>query len=369
MADRKLKIGITHGDINGVNYEIILKAFSDNRMAEMFIPVIYGSNKVAGYYKKELGGDLNVSFNLVKSPDEALYRRVNIINCIDDSVKVDVGKSTPLAGQYAVAALSAATADLKDGKIDAVVTCPINKGNVQNEEFKFVGHTELFADKFGGEPLMFMVSENLKVGLVTIHERLRDVASMITTEAVLEKIRLMKRSLVRDFAVTNPRIAVLALNPHVGDGGLLGLEEQEVITPAIDSAKGEGIFAFGPYAADGFFASDGYTKFDAVLAMYHDQGLVAFKSLAMDGGVNFTAGLDVIRTSPAHGVGYDIAGKGVASPDSLRSAIYAAIDLAKSRQIYDLAAQKPLPSYSKESWGADVSASDIADKHADESIH
>lgn len=368
MYSKKLKIGITHGDINGINYELLLKVFSDNRMADLFIPVIYGSNKVAGSFKRGLGEQANVSFNVVRSASEAAPRRVNIVNCIEESVKQDVGKSTPQAGQYAVAALSAAIADHKAGKLDAIVTCPINKSNVQNEEFKFVGHTELFASEYGGEPLMFMVSENIRVGLVTIHEPIKDVAPMITKEAVLSKLRLMRESLVRDFAITNPRIAVLGLNPHSGDAGLLGREEYDVITPAIEAAKGENIYAFGPFAADGFFGKGGYAKYDAVLAMYHDQGLVAFKALASDGGVNFTAGLDVVRTSPAHGVGYDIAGRGEAEPDSLRSAIFAAMDVVRNRTQYIEISANPLKPYSRDTWGADASASDIEVKEGDSLI-
>lgn len=368
MYAKKLKIGITHGDINGINYELLLKTFSDNRMTDLFIPVIYGSNKVAGAFKRELAEQGNVSFNVVRSADDATPRRVNIINCIEESVKIDIGKSTPQAGQYAVAALSAAIADAKAGKIDAIVTCPINKSNVQNDEFKFVGHTELFASEFGGEPLMFMVSENIRVGLVTIHEPIREVADMVTQEAVLSKLRLIRDSLVKDFAITNPRIAVLGLNPHAGDNGLLGREEHDNITPAIEAAKAENIYAFGPFAADGLFGKGGYAKYDAVLAMYHDQGLVAFKSLANDGGVNFTAGLDVVRTSPAHGVGYDIAGRGEAEPSSLRSAIFSAIDICRNRAVYKDISANPLKPYSRETWGADASASDIVVKESNELI-
>ncbi len=368
MSDRKLKIGITHGDINGVNYELLLKLFSDNRMSELFTPIIYGSNKVAGAFKREGVTSESTSFNVVRSADDALPKGVNIINCISESVKIDIGKSTPQAGQYAIAALSAAIADMKEGKIDALVTCPINKSNVQNEEFKFVGHTELLTSEFEGEPLMFMVSENIKVGLVTIHEPLANVPSLITKEAVLSKLKLMKESLVRDFAITNPRIAVLGLNPHAGDEGLLGSEEQTTIIPAIATAKQEGIYAFGPFSADGFFAKGGYEKFDAVLAMYHDQGLIPFKAIARDGGVNFTSGLNVVRTSPAHGVGYDIAGKGEADEASLRSAIYAAVDIYRNRANHLAASANPLTSYSKDSWGADVSASDIAVKEDESAL-
>lgn len=361
MIDRKLKIGITHGDINGINYEILIKALSDQRICELCTPIVYGSNKVAGIIKKDLTDFQNFSFNVINSVNEASKTRPNIINCFDDNgVKVELGKSTALAGQYAVASLNAAMKDLSEGNLDAVVTCPINKSNVQSDQFDFVGHTEYFASNFGGTtPLMFMISERVKIGIVTIHEPLVKVTARVTTESILEKLRLIKQSMMRDFVVREPRIAVLGLNPHAGDCGLLGVEENEIVIPAINSAKFEGISAFGPYAADGFFAHGAYTKFDAILAMYHDQGLIPFKLIAGDEGVNYTAGLSVVRTSPSHGVGYDIAGKNIADDTSLRNAIYAAIDICRNRSINDDISKEPLVTYSRDTWGNDTSVADI----------
>ncbi|MFI3323048.1 MAG: 4-hydroxythreonine-4-phosphate dehydrogenase PdxA [Rikenellaceae bacterium] len=351
--DRKLKIGITHGDINGISYEIIIKALYDNRMAELFTPVIYGSAKVMTYYKNLTPECSNFAFNIIDSVANAVPKKVNLINCIEDeNPKIDVGTSTHIAGQYAVASLNKAMRDLASGEIDAVVTCPINKSNVQSDQFDFVGHTELFASTFGGKtPLMFMIGEDLRVGILTNHEPLVKVSQRITAETVLEKLRLMKQSLIRDFSITEPKIAILGINPHAGDCGLLGKEEEEIIIPAIASAKYEGILSFGPFASDGFFGSGAYKKYDAVLAMYHDQGMIPFKLLAPFNGVNYTAGLSVIRTSPAHGVGYDIAGKNVADAASLRAAIYAAIDIHRSRDIAAEIEANPLKSYSRDSWG------------------
>lgn len=356
MTEKKLKIGITHGDINGVNYEIMIKALSDTRICELCTPIVYGSNKAAGFYKRDMGEYSSFSFNVIGSPAEASTKHPNIINCIDDNVRIEVGKSTLLAGQYAVAALNAAMKDLEAGNIDAVVTCPINKSNVQSDQFDFVGHTEYFASNFGGKtPLMFMVSDSLKVGLVTIHEPIVKVVGRINTESILEKLRLMQRSLIRDFAIRSPRIAVMSLNPHAGDCGLLGREEEEIIIPAIKSASFEGIQAYGPYGADGFFAHGSHLKFDAVLAMYHDQGLIPFKLLSREEGVNYTAGLDIVRTSPDHGVAYDIAGKNIADESSLRSAIYRAIDICRNRNIFDEISANPLKIASRDHWGADES--------------
>lgn len=363
MAE-KLRIGITHGDINGIGYEIIIKALADNRICEMCTPVVYGSSKVANFYKKGLSEYGAFNFNVVSSIADVRHKVVNLINCIDDDVKIDVGVSTEQAGRYAVMALTRAIDDLKEGKIDAVVTCPINKFNVQSAGFKFVGHTELFASAFGEDtPLMFMVSENIKVGIMSNHQAIEHVAESLTQEAILEKLVLMNNSLIKDFGCTNPTIAVLGLNPHNGDEGLIGCEEEEVIAPAVKEAREVKINAYGPFSADGFFASESYRKYDATLAMYHDQGMIPFKILSDDRGVNFTAGLSIIRTSPAHGVAYDLAGKGTASELSLRSAIYSAIDIHKNRDIYKKITASPLPFfYSKESTGRDQSANELEDK-------
>lgn len=361
MAE-KIKIGITHGDINGISYEIILKTLLDTHLYEICIPIVYGSSKVAGFYKKELENVGGVNFNIITSPEATSNKLPNLINCSEDNIKIDMGISTPEAGRYAIEALSRAANDLKNGLIDAIVTCPINKANVQSTDFHFKGHTEYFADKFECKQLMFMISETFKVGMLSNHEAICDVKPKVTEEGIFEKLALINDSLVKDFAKTNPKIAVLSLNPHAGDDGIIGTEEKEIIAPTIQRAKEQGIDAFGPFSADGFFTSGSYTKYDAVLAMYHDQGMIPFKILAAEDGVNFTAGLSVIRTSPAHGVAYDIAGKNIANPSSLRYAIYAAVDIYKNRKTYAEVTKNPLPFYSKDTWGRDQSASDIVVK-------
>ncbi len=358
MAE-KIKVGITHGDINGINYEIILKTLLDSHIYEICVPVVYGSSKVAGYYKKSNPALSGVNFNITTSANNLSYKQPNLINCCDDSVKIDMGLSTPEAGRYAIEALSRASADLKAGLIDVIVTAPINKANVQSETFNFKGHTEYFAEKFESNQLMFMISENLRVGLVSNHESISEAASRVTEEAIFSKLMMINESLIKDFTITNPKIAVLSLNPHAGDDNLIGKEESTIIIPTLERARTEGVDVFGPFAADGFFMGDSYKRYDAVLAMYHDQGMIPFKALAGDEGVNFTAGLSVVRTSPAHGTAYDIAGKDMASPISLRYAIYSAIDIFKSRANYLKITSNPLPYYSKDTWGGDQSASDI----------
>lgn len=344
----KIRVGITHGDFNGISYEIIIKSLLDPRIFDLCTPVVYGSAKVAGYYKGMIPDAESFSFNVITDPEQANPKRANMIVCVDENVKIDVGQPTVISGQYAIASLNAAVRDLKAGKIDVLVTCPINKKNTTGDDFGFIGHTEYLAAEFGdAEPLMFMVSDVLKVGLVTMHIPLSEVPAAVTTEAVLNHIRAIKRSLERDFSISGPKIAVLGLNPHAGDDGLLGPEEREIIIPALQSAKYENIVALGPFAADGFFGSGAYRKFDAVLAMYHDQGLAPFKALTFADGVNFTAGLSVVRTSPAHGVGFDIAGKMVADPSPMRAAIYQAIDIYRNRQVFDQAAANPLQHFSK----------------------
>lgn len=341
-------MGITHGDFNGISYEIIIKTLLDPRIFDLCTPIVYGSAKAAGYYKGLIAEAENFSFNIITDAAAAHHKRPNMIVCADDNIKLDVGSPTVASGQYAIASLNSAVRDLKEGKIDVLVTCPINKKNTTGDDFGFIGHTEYLAAQFDDDhPLMFMVSETLKVGLVTMHIPLSKVAESITTERVLEHIRALKRSMERDFSIRQPRIAVLGLNPHAGDDGLLGAEEQEVIIPALQSAKYEGIVAMGPFAADGFFGSGAYTKFDAILAMYHDQGLAPFKALTFADGVNFTAGLSVVRTSPAHGVGFDIAGKNVADPSPLRAAIFQAVDIFRNRSIFDEISENPLQPQSR----------------------
>jgi len=345
VYNTKIKVGISHGDINGISYEVIMKTLLDPRILEMCTPIIYGSPKVAAYHRKALNIE-NLSFNHIRTPQEASLNRANIINCIDENIRVELGKSTEAAGESSYLALEKAVDDLKTGLIDVLVTAPINKDNIQSEKFKFPGHTEYLAQQFNSRDfVMLMVSHNLKVGVVTGHIPLSDVAKSITRDKILSKLRIIARSLVEDFSVTNPRIAVLALNPHAGDNGLIGTEEQNIIIPALEQARNEGITALGPYPADGFFGSGDFSRFDAILAMYHDQGLIPFKFSSFDQGVNYTAGLPVIRTSPAHGTAFDIAGEDKASPDSFREALYLAIDIHKNREIHREISANPLRRY------------------------
>jgi len=331
--EKKLRIGITHGDINGIGCEIILKSLSDARMLELFTPVVYSSPKVVAYYRKALGLS-NLNTCSIRSGEEAQVDRINVVNCLNDEVRVEMGKSTPQGGEAALASLQMALTEMKSGLLDALVTAPINKFNIQSEKFRFPGHTEYLQSEFGISALMLMVSNSLRMGILAGHTPLTGVPALVNQNKLLSALRLMNRSMLEDFNINRPRIAVLSLNPHAGDNGLLGMEEQTIIIPAIEKVKNEGILAFGPYPSDGFFATDNYRKFDAILAMYHDQGMTAFKILSLGNGVNFTAGLPIVRTSPAHGTAYDLAGKDLASPDSFRQAIYLACDIAVNRKQY-----------------------------------
>lgn len=342
MENKPVIAGITQGDINGIGYEVIMKALDDASVTDICTPVVYGSPKVAAYHRKVLDIN-NISFHNVKSAGEAHPKKLNIVNCLDDEVRVELGRSTPESGAAALAALESAVTDLLGGSIDVLVTAPIDKHGIQSDKFRFAGHTDWLRSKVNAtDVLMLMLSESMKIGFVTTHLPLKDVAGSITASLVLGKIRLLSRSLLQDFAIRGPRIAVLGLNPHAGDGGLLGDEENEVLIPAIARANEEGILAFGPYAADGFFGSGAFSRFDAVLAMYHDQGMSAYKALAFDTGVNYTAGLPVVRTSPAHGTAFDITGRNEASGNSMRQAIYAACDIFRNRKMYDELLQNPL---------------------------
>ncbi len=341
---KKIKVGITHGDINGIGYEVILKALDEQRMAELCTPVVYGSAKIAAAYRKALQMQ-QVSFTQIEDPTQATGEGNYIINVVPESVTAEPGRASAEAGAAAYAALDRAVADLKSGLIDVLVTAPINKATIQSAEFAFPGHTEYLEAACGDEnsrALMILCNETMRVALLTTHLPVAEVAKAVTREAIVEKLTLFNRSLQRDFGIHAPRIAVLALNPHAGDGGLLGTEEKEIIEPALAEAREHKIMAFGPYAADGFFGAGSHTHFDGILAMYHDQGLAPFKALSMDSGVNFTAGLPVVRTSPDHGTGFDIAGKGEASADSMRAAIYAAIDIYRNRISDDEAHRSPL---------------------------
>lgn len=342
----RLRVGITHGDFNGVGYEVILKMLDDPRILELCTPVVYGSAKIAAYYRKGLELAFNIPFNQIQQASQARTDAVNIVNVIGQEAHIAPGESTPEAGEAAFIALERAVADLKEGTIDVLLTAPINKANIQSDTFRFAGHTEYLASACGdgAEPLMILFNDRIRVALVTTHLPLAKIAEAIPEDAIVAKLQLFNQSLTADFAIVKPRIAVLSLNPHAGDGGLLGAEEKEIIAPAIERARNQlKIHTFGPYPADGFFGNGLYTKFDGVLAMYHDQGLAPFKTLAMESGVNFTAGLPYVRTSPDHGTGYDIAGKGVASEASMRAALYAAIDIFRSRRTHEEMTASPLP--------------------------
>lgn len=350
MLHNKIVAGITQGDINGISYEVIMKTLNDPRINEFCIPVVYGSPKVAAYHRKAINLD-NFSFHHIHNVSEANPKKANIINCLDDSIRVELGKSTSMAGEAAVASLNRAVEDLKSGIVDVLVTAPINKHNVQSDDFPFPGHTEYFEHVFEreGDSLMFLVGEQLRVGLVTGHIPLSEVPKSVTAEQVMKKARVMEKSLREDFKVHKPRIAVLGVNPHAGDEGLLGSEEKDQVIPAIQKLfNEENLLVFGPYPADGFFGSGEFKKFDGILAMYHDQGLVSFKALNFHKGVNFTAGLPFVRTSPGHGTAYDIAGMGQASPESFREALFMALDIFRNRQFYKKINENPLSPVSNE---------------------
>lgn len=342
MENRKLRVAITHGDTNGIGYEIIFKTFSEPAMLELCTPIIYGSPKVAAYHRNALG--IQGNFTIINSAAEAHNNKVNLLTTFDQEIKVDLGNPSKEAGMASLAALEKAMADYKEGLFDVLVTAPINKNNIQSDDFHFCGHTEYIEERAGNgdKALMILLNDMLRVALVTTHLPIRDVAAAITKESIIEKATIFHNSLKRDFRISNPRIAVLALNPHAGDDGLLGCEEQEVIIPAIKELSDNGIRAFGPYAADGFFGHESYTAFDGVLAMYHDQGLAPFKCLDLGNGVNFTAGLPIVRTSPDHGTAYDIAGKNMADESSFRNAIYLALDVFRNRIEYDEPLSNPL---------------------------
>ncbi len=338
----KLKIGISIGDVNGIGLEVIIKTLADSRILDYFTPIVYGHTKVASFHRKALDmGEF--SFNVINTPAEAHPKRANMINCWEEDVKIELGQTTETGGKYAFISLERATNDLISGQIDALVTAPINKHNIQSDSFHFPGHTEYLQERAGAtDSLMFLVSDDLRVGVVTGHIPVSDIASKISQENIVSKLKLMNDSLKKDFWIRKPKIAVLGLNPHAGDNGLIGNEEQTTIIPAIEQAKASGLLAMGPYAADGFFANGAYKQFDAVLAMYHDQGLIPFKHIAFENGVNFTAGLNIVRTSPDHGTAYDIAGKGLASEISFREAMFTAMHVVKTRRESAQLAENPL---------------------------
>jgi 4-hydroxythreonine-4-phosphate dehydrogenase len=340
-----IKIGITHGDINGIGYEVIFKTLLDPRIFEICTPVLYGSPKVAAYHRKALNIE-NLSFYNIQNPEEAGQKKASIINCVSDEIRVELGKSTPVAGEASRIALMRAVEDLKKGRIQGLVTAPINKTNIQSGDFRYTGHTEFLQDYFDAEEsLMLMSSELMKVGIVSSHIPLSEVPSFLTREKITSKIRILDDSLRRDFSIRKPRIAVLGLNPHAGDEGIIGNDEKETLIPAIMDAKEQGKTVFGPFPADGFFGSGDFTRFDGILAMYHDQGLIPFKTLVPDDGVNYTAGLPIIRTSPAHGTAYEIAGADRAREGSFRKALYMVCDIYRNRQLFDEINSNPLPDH------------------------
>lgn len=341
MSDHRIIVGISQGDINGIGLEVILKTFLEPGIADICTPVLFSSQKTVSYYRKVLGLE-EFSFNPMREFTQLSHKKVNVFVCYEEEVNIEMGKMTEIGGKYAYLSLSRAAQALEEKHIDVLVTAPINKSNIQRDDFKFIGHTEYLADKFGGDALMLLCSESgLRIAVATGHVPVKEVASRLTVEGISKKITQLHASLVQDFGIRKPRIAVLGLNPHAGDHGVIGKEDQEIILPAIEKTKVNGL-VYGPYSADGFFGNGTYRQFDGILAMYHDQGLIPFKTLAFHDGVNFTAGLNVVRTSPDHGTGYDIAGKSIASEQSFKSALYMAIDVYKNRKLYTEITENPL---------------------------
>ena len=339
---RKIRVGITQGDINGIGYEIIFRTFENSEMFEICTPVVYGSPKLAAYHRKAL--EIDITYNAVVNPSDIQDGKLNIINCNSDNIIIELGTATKESGEAAYQALERAIKDYQEGIIDLLVTAPINKNTIQSDDFNFPGHTEYLQERLGGgdKSLMILCSDEVRFAIATSHLPLRDVPEAITPELLEEKITIFDHSLKEDFNIDAPKIAVLSLNPHSGDNGLLGKEEIETIIPTINKMSREGILCYGPFGVDGFMGSGKYKAFDGILAMYHDQGLTPMKLLAMSNGVNFTAGLQAVRTSPAHGVAYDIAGKGCADENSFRQAIYTGIDIFRNRQQYNEARRRPL---------------------------
>ncbi len=342
LSPKPITIGISQGDINGIGLEVIMKTFSDPAMLELCTPVLYSSAKTMSYHRKALQME-SFNYNTITSSDGITPRKFNLANIYSEDVNIELGKLTETGGKYAIRSFQAACESLSKGKIDALVTAPIHKHNTHSEDFPFAGHTGYLDERFGkGNSLMMLVAGDLKVALCTDHLPIASVAEAITQERILKKLKALANSLKQDFSINKPKIAVLGLNPHAGDSGTIGAEEEKVILPAVKTSVQEGMLVYGPYPADGFFGTMAFKKFDAVLAMYHDQGLIPFKYMAFDSGVNYTAGLPVIRTSPDHGTAFDIAGKGVANEQSFRNAVYLACDLVRTRRDNKLATANPL---------------------------
>ncbi len=340
MQNEKIRVGISIGDLNGIGSEIVLKTFEDRRMLDFCTPVIFASAKIMSFLKKQLGSETN--FQGVDKAKDVISGKINVVNVWRESVDINFGQEDNSIGAYAIKSLKAATQALKNREVDVLVTAPINKSNIQTEDFKFPGHTDYLAQELEGESLMFMVTDDLKVGLLTDHVAVKDVADHITPELIRNKIDTIHDSLVKDFGIRKPKIAVLGINPHSGDNGVIGQEDDTILKPTLKEINEKGIMVYGPYAADSFFGSDGYKKFDAIVAAYHDQGLIPFKTLSCGRGVNFTAGLNKVRTSPDHGTAYEIAGKGQADAGSFKEAVFTAISIFRKRSEYEVLSQNPL---------------------------
>lgn len=339
-------VGISIGDLNGIGSEVILKTFEDARMLELCTPVIFGNVKILSFVKKQF--NLTAQLHGIDKIEQIVLGRINVLNIWRESVEIHFGENDSTVGTYAIKSFIAATEALKEGKIDTLVTAPINKYNIQSEEFKFPGHTDYLNQELEGNALMFMIQDNLKVGLLTDHIPVNEVAKHLNEKLIVQKIETIKKSLIQDFGINKPKIAVLALNPHAGDNGVIGKEDDELLKPVIKKMFEKGTLVFGPFAADGFFGSSQYEKYDAVIATYHDQGLIPFKTLSFGNGVNYTAGLNKIRTSPDHGTAYEIAGKGIADYNSFKEAVYASIDIYNSRNEYKEISANPLKTKEKQ---------------------
>ncbi len=340
QEEGKIKLGISIGDLNGIGCEVVLKTFEDSRMLDFCTPILFASSKTISFQQKEL--NIDIKYNGVQEASMAIDGKVNVVNVWKETPDVKFGEATEESGQYALKSLRAAVASLKNGDIDVLVTAPINKNNIQTEDFKFPGHTDFLAQELEGESLMFMVTEELKVGLLTDHVAVKDVSETINSILIRSKVRTIEKSLRMDFGVRAPKVALLGINPHSGDNGVIGKEDEEVLKPIIKEMSDAGHLVFGPYSADSFFGSDNYKYFDAILAAYHDQGLIPFKTLSFGKGVNFTAGLSKIRTSPDHGTAYEIAGQGKADHSSFKEAVFTALSIFKNRKEYQELTENPL---------------------------
>ncbi|WP_400075649.1 4-hydroxythreonine-4-phosphate dehydrogenase PdxA [Winogradskyella sp. R77965] len=343
--EEKIIVGISVGDLNGIGPEIIIKTYEDSRSLELNTPVIFASGKLMQFFKNHFQSKINF-FN-IDTPEKIVHGKVNVVNVWREPVKIDFGKEDSKIGEYAIKSLEAATKALKDGLIDVLVTAPINKHNIQSDKFNFPGHTDYLANELNGKSLMFMVSDELRVGLLTDHVPLKDASSTITEELITEKIGTVMKSLKQDFGIRKPKVAVLAINPHAGDNGVIGNEDDTILKPTLEKLKLDGSLIYGPYSADSFFGSNTYKRFDAIIASYHDQGLIPFKTIAFGQGVNYTAGLDKVRTSPDHGTAYEIAGKGIADENSMKHAINTAIKIFRNRDEYSQYSKNPLKKASR----------------------